>query len=73
MPFAGVVVVLVFIVMDLFLLVSSVQRFLPQQRTIWALRTLMISSTERCAGAFTKPNSFECFLPAFNVDCKFYF
>jgi hypothetical protein len=53
--------------MDLFLLALSEQRFLPQQRTMFALRTLMISRTDpRFAGAFTRPNSAECFLPAFN-------
>jgi hypothetical protein len=59
----GVNVALVFLVMDLFLLAAlSEQRFLPQQRTMFALRTLMISSTDpRFAGAFTKPNSSEYF------------
>jgi len=64
-------VALAFLVMDLFLLALSEQRFLPQQRTIFALRTLMISSTDpRFAGAFTKPNGAECFLPALSINSK---
>jgi hypothetical protein len=67
MPFEDVSGALVFLVIDLFLLALSEQRFLPQHRTIFALRTLTISSTDpRFAGAFTRPNSAEYFLPAFN-------
>jgi hypothetical protein len=59
---------LVSVAMDLFLLVSiSEQRFLPQHRTTFALRTLMISSTDpRFAGAFAKPNNSEYFLRPVN-------
>jgi hypothetical protein len=60
---ADVVMVLGFVATDLFLLVSSEQRFLPQHRTMFTLRTLMISNIDpRFAGEFTKPNRSEYLL-----------